>query len=200
MSIYVSNSKLEKEGVAVAFKALDKIREIWKLASKLKLEERRGWAEKTKIRRPESVADHSFAVSLLALVEAQGRGYNVERTVKLALIHDLEEAITGDLTPHEKEKQGSSRVMRKKRNAMEQIIAVMPVETRIELRRLWRDLSLNQSKEARLVHELDKLEMALQAHAYAKRGRSSSFADFYDSANKEIKDPRLRRTLEGLRR
>lgn len=145
------------------------------------------------------MADHSFAVALLGLVEAEKRGYNTEQTLKLALIHDLEEAITGDLTPLEKEKLGPSRVMRKKRDAMQQIIDVMPFETRRELRRLWTELYLNQTREARLVHELDKLEMALQAHEYAKKGLRSNFVDFYKLAGQEIKDARLRRTLEVLR-
>jgi len=179
---------------------MDNLREIWRLASSLKLQKRRGWSEKRRVRHPESVADHSFAVALLALVEAERRGYNVERILKLALIHDLEEALTGDLTPHEKERQGTSRIMKRKRDAMQQIIEVMPSETRTKLKRVWRELYLDQSREARLVHELDKLEMALQAHEYAEKSRNSSFEDFYKSADSQIKDPRLRRTLDALRR
>lgn len=177
---------------------MDTIREVWRVASSLKLQKRRGWSEKTKIQHPESVADHSFAVALLGLVEAERRGYNVERTMKLALIHDLEEAITGDLTPRNKERQGSSHVRRKKRAAIRQIIDVMPAEIRTELLQLWRELFLNRSKEARLVHELDKLEMALQAHEYAKKARNPDFVDFYRSADQQIRDARLRRTFGSL--
>lgn len=179
---------------------MDTLREVWRVASSLKLQKRRGWSEKTKIQHPESVADHSFAVALLGLVEAERREYNVERTMKLALIHDLEEAITGDLTPQDKERLGSSQVRRKKHLAIQQIIDVTPLEIRTELRRLWRELLLNHSKEARLVHELDKLEMALQANEYAKKARNPDFVDFYKSADRQIRDARLRRTFESLRR
>src|SRR6266571_2500484 len=82
---------------------LDQLVQFWEFAARLKAEPRRGWLKKLRLQRTESVADHSFALSLLCLFEGERRSYNVERLLKLALLHDLEEAITGDLTPQDKE-------------------------------------------------------------------------------------------------
>ncbi len=72
---------------------LDQLVQFWEFAARLKAEPRRGWLKKLRLQRTESVADHSFALSLLCLFEGERRSYNVERLLKLALLHDLEEAI-----------------------------------------------------------------------------------------------------------
>ncbi|TMI14946.1 HD domain-containing protein, partial [Candidatus Bathyarchaeota archaeon] len=74
---------------------MDQLVRFWEFAARLKAEPRRGWLKKLRLQRTESVADHSFALSILCLFEGERRGHNVERLLKLALLHDLEEAITG---------------------------------------------------------------------------------------------------------
>src|SRR3989339_2211175 len=63
---------------------------------------RTGWVYKN-IPDPESVAEHSFRTAILALVLADELKADKERLVKMALIHDLAESITGDLTPWDKD-------------------------------------------------------------------------------------------------
>ena len=152
------------------------------------------------MKRAESVADHSFALGLLAALEGGRRGFDVERAVKLALIHDLEEAITGDLTPNDKRIRGANRVEADKRKAIRELLTHLSSTERKSYGRLWTDLSLLRTREARLVHDLDKLEMALQAREYAKRVGRERVEGFYRSAAREIRDPELRRILESIRR
>jgi putative hydrolases of HD superfamily len=170
---------------------------LWQYGYGLKLEERRGW-KRLGLKRVESVADHSFALALLTMLEAERRQYRVEAAVKMALIHDLEEAITGDLTPEDKRISGSIRVQAAKRKAIDQLLRVLPAKSRRSYRELWADLRLSRTKEARLVHDLDKLEMALQAQAYGKRVGRDRVLGFYQSAAREIKDPAVRRMLRSL--
>ncbi|MEM3032072.1 MAG: HD domain-containing protein, partial [Nitrososphaerota archaeon] len=66
-------------------------------ATILKRVERRGWVE-AGLRDVESVADHSFSLALLAMTYAAAKGLNIYRAVGMALLHDLAEAYTGDLT------------------------------------------------------------------------------------------------------
>ena len=175
---------------------LDKLVQFWELAARLKAEPRRGWLKKLRLQRNESVADHSFALSLLCLFEGEKRGYNVERLLKLALLHDLEEAITGDLTPQDKESRGESAVRTQKISAREQLLSYFPEENQRAYRDLWSELENEKSKEAQLVHELDKLEMALQANQYAKAGiEATKLKEFYESSMAAIKDPKLKRVL-----
>lgn len=177
---------------------MERLGAIWKYVAGLKDEERGGW-KKLKLGRVESVADHSFALAVLVAIEGRKRNYDVEKAVTMALIHDLEEAITGDLTPAKKRALGSARVRRQKRTAIRELLRNLPPEDRKFFARLWTDLFLLRSKEARLVHELDKLEMAFQARMYAKKVGRKKVTDFYESADVEIDDESLRRVLDGLR-
>jgi putative hydrolase of HD superfamily len=176
---------------------LESLVKFWRYGAGLKLVERKGW-KKFRVKRRESVAEHSFALALLAMLEADRRGYDVERVLRLALLHDLEEAITGDLTPRDKELRGGSRVLRDKRKAIGEIVRRLPGKRRGYYRELWLDLRLLQTREARLVHELDKLEMVLQASVYAKKIGRSRVLDFYSSAGEGIHDPVLRRILNSV--
>ncbi len=168
--------------------------ELWKLVSRLKVEPRRGWLKVPGISRIESVADHSFGVAILSLFEAERRGYDVERAVKLALIHDLEEAITGDLTPVDKRKLTAKGVLRRREAAWSRIVKMLPASRSREYRTMWRDLKTGRTKEARLVKDLDKLEMALQARHYEGMGvEHGDLVKFYRSAGGRIRDVGLRR-------
>jgi putative hydrolases of HD superfamily len=173
--------------------------ELWRYAEGLKVEERKGW-KTLGLRDVESVADHSFALALLTLFEAGRRKYNVEDAVKIALIHDLGEAITGDLTPDDKRARGPARVRASKQKAERELLTIFPQGSRRSYRRLWTDLRLLRTREARLVHELDRLEMVFQAKAYEKTVGREKVNDFYRSACREIKDPSIGRVMSLLTR
>ncbi len=180
-------------------KQMEELIEFWKLALKLKEEPRRGWIQRLKLSSVESVADHSYAVALLALYEASRRGYDVGKTLKLALVHDLEEAITGDMTPLDKRGKSSFDRIQRKRLAIETILGRMPTRTRKQFRSLWADLLDVKSREARLVKDLDRMEMALQAAEYERKGAGrTKVSEFYRSALREIKDPEFRKIVTGL--
>ncbi|HVH14941.1 MAG TPA: HD domain-containing protein [Candidatus Angelobacter sp.] len=174
--------------------ALDSLYTFWQYASALKREPRKGWQKRVE-GRVESVADHSFGLALLALYEGERRGQDLEKILKLALIHDLEEAIIGDLTPRDKAERGASRLQRDKERAIRKLLSKIPVKSRPAYLRLWRDLREGRSKEARLVHQLDRVEMAFQAKEYGKLTGQRKMRDFYDSASKEIDDPILKKVL-----
>jgi 5'-deoxynucleotidase len=175
---------------------LDILLRLWLYGWRLKLEERRGW-KKLGLKRVESVADHSYALALLTMFEAERRKYRVNDAVTMALIHDLEEAITGDLTPEERRIRGRVSVQAAKRKAIGRLLLVFPSKSRRLYNRLWTDLSLSRTKEARLVHEIDRLEMAFQARAYEEKVGRDRVSVFYRSAVQGIKDPGLRRALRS---
>ena len=172
---------------------------FWEFASKLKTESRKGWAKKLGLQRPESVADHSFALALICLFEGQRRGYDVDKMIKLAVLHDLEEAITGDLTPEEKKVKGRLAIESQKKSAREQLLRSLPAKDQRVYKELWSELDKSKTREARLVHELDKLEMALQANAYSKSGiEVNKLQEFHKSAKNAIKDPQLRKLMREI--
>lgn len=176
----------------------DRLIQFWELVYRLKREPRRGWTQTLGIRRVESVADHTFALALLGLYEGERRGQDVGRILKLTLIHDLEEAITGDLTPRSKSRMGAAKVDRVRRKARNEILARFPPKSRSSYRRLWTDLNEGRTPEARLAHDLDKIEMALQAKKYKRYLSERDLDDFYMSASMEVKDPSLKALLEAI--
>jgi len=176
---------------------LDAIYKFWQYAAALKREPRKGWRKRVE-GRVESVADHTFAVALLSLYEGERRGYDLGKILRLALIHDLEEAIIGDLTPKDKARRGVARVQRDKDRAIRELLSKFPAKSRPAYLRLWTDLRERRSKEARLVHQLDKVEMAFQAKEYGKRTGQRKMRDFYDSASKETNDPILKNALASI--
>jgi putative hydrolase of HD superfamily len=109
----------------------------------------------------ESVADHSYGVALLAWVLCPD-GLDREAVMELALLHDLAEAITGDLTPAD-----NVPVVEKRRSeqlALGHLLDGHPVQDKA-LGRL-AEYSHQSSPEARFVKAMDKLDMALQSLAY----------------------------------
>src|SRR5712692_8278329 len=151
-------------------------------ALRLKNEPRRGWLQTLHVRKIESVADHSYGVAILALFEAERRGYDVGHVLRLALVHDLEEAITGDLTPRDKRRLTLREVSRRKNRARQKILAVLPTAQKRGLERAWSELQRRRTREARLIKDLDKLEMALQAFDYESKGANAEeVKDFYRS-------------------
>src|ERR671917_726404 len=69
---------------------------------RLKRLDRTGWVLRGLAPGAESVAAHSYGVAFAAMlladeVRARGVGLDVERVLRLALLHDLAEARTGDM-------------------------------------------------------------------------------------------------------
>ena len=135
---------------------------------KLKRLPRTGWVE-SGVPDPESVADHSFRVALISLVLADEKGLDSLRAVRMALIHDLAEAETGDLTPGQKEAdlRGFTRA---EGVAMTKLLEKLPETIRETYIAAWREFSEASTEEARLVRDADKLEMVIQASEYQGEG------------------------------
>ncbi|HEV8359378.1 MAG TPA: HD domain-containing protein, partial [Candidatus Thermoplasmatota archaeon] len=67
-------------------------------AEALKRTPRAGW-KRVGIARPESVADHSWRLALMAMLYAEMLGLDAGKAARIAVLHDLAEARTGDAMP-----------------------------------------------------------------------------------------------------
>lgn len=135
--------------------------EFLRNAGDLKMIPRTGWVQ-AGIKEPESVADHSFRMTLLAMVLSDQMGLDTEKVVRMALIHDLAESRTGDLTPSQKPNDHSEN----ESNAMEEILSLLPRGLGDRYMGLWEEYEMKETPEARLVHNADRIEMLVQAHEY----------------------------------
>ena len=158
--------------------------------SNLKKIPRQGWIDKLNISSPESVADHSYSLAVLSMVVSDLGHYNSEKVIKMALLHDLAESKIGDFTPDKIDKFQKERI---ENTAFEEILSTLPEPIKEEYRKIWHEYVENISEESQLLHQLDKLEMALQAKVYQKEGHSKiKLETFLKTAESEIRNPYLK--------
>ena len=172
------------------------ILDFFKTAAHLKRVRRQGWVERLFMPYAESVADHSYSMAMMGMVVSKLEGLDSERVLKMTLLHDLAESGIGDVTPGSVGRD-EKRVLE---NAeFEKIIRDLPGEMESEYREIWQEYLKNASAEARIVHQIDKLEMALQAMTYHGDGYSKrELEPFLESARSGITNPMLRELLAGI--
>jgi putative hydrolase of HD superfamily len=164
------------------------------MSGRLKAERRRGWVRKLGLAEPESVADHSYRTALMTMVISDSRGLDTLKAMRLALLHDLPEAVVGDAMPEERSGASKNIV---ETNAMQELLRELPRELRTLYNEAWREFLEGKSEESRLVRQLDKLEMAIQAWEYSQESRDpSSVKEFWATAREHVSDEGL---LELLR-
>lgn len=145
---------------------------------------RAGWL-RVGIESPESVAAHSWGVAYLVLTLCPpelDRG----RALAIAVLHDLGEVRTGDITPHDGVSAEDKRAAETK--AVRGLTA--PFSHRDELIALWREYEDGTTPEGRFVKACDKLDMALQAQRY--RSDDVDTREFVASALAALDDSSLR--------
>jgi len=183
---------------------------------RLKSTPRTGWLDRGIPKEDtESVADHLYQTTLLAWLAAAGDPtLDRDRILKLALIHDLPEAITGDKTPYDRGEvpdSGADRVAwrahldrrlvrsaeskQAKRDseteAMNQLLRDLHGNARVELAALWHELNEGLTVEARFVKQADKLEAYLQSLAYGKDDEARPMASFAKEVDNVVTHPAL---------
>ena len=170
------------------------LEDFLKTAIKLKTIPRQGWINKLGLKDPESVADHCYSMAVMAMMFSDLKKLDTEKIIKMTLLHDLAEAITGDLTPDDATKPKKEKM---ENHTMKKILANLPKSLKTEYEKLWMEYQQSNTKEAMLLHQIDKLEMALQAKSYKKMGYTKKqLGPFFDSAKKEITDPELKKLFK----
>jgi putative hydrolase of HD superfamily len=159
------------------------------------------------------VADHTFRVAVLAwLAAGEMTDLNRDRVLKLALLHDLAEAITGDLPPYDPEElsrvdqvdrpsmlnrrhvRDASRSAVKRAAeaaALTNLAADLPFRRAAEIMDLSRELRDGTSPEARFVKQVDKLETYLQSREYLLEDAHLAVESFALEVGEEIDIPVL---------
>jgi len=164
--------------------------DFFKTAANLKKISRQGWVDKLSLENPESVADHSYSMAVISMVISDLENYNSEKIIKMVLLHDLAESKIGDHTPEQLSKEKKNKL---ENNTFNQIIKNLPNLIKSQYLQIWQEYQENTSLESKLVHQIDKLEMALQANIYKKNGHSQEELEpFFESAKTDITDPKLK--------
>ena len=166
------------------------ILDFLKDSANLKSISRQGWIDKLSIKNPESVADHSYSMAIMAMIISDLENYDSEKILKMTLLHDLAESKIGDITP---EQMTSENKMKIENDAFNEIIDQLPDTLKSQYLEIWKEYQNNNSKESLFVHQIDKLEMALQAKIYQKDGKTmEDIEPFLESAKTSITDKKLK--------
>ncbi|XP_028791359.1 HD domain-containing protein 2 isoform X1 [Neltuma alba] len=148
------------------------------LCHRLKTTKRAGWIRKD-VKDPESIADHMYRMSLMALIASDIPGIDRNKCIKMAIVHDIAEAIVGDITPSDGvSKEEKSR---REREALDHMCKMLGGGSRAsEVAELWMEYEANSSPEAKFVKDLDKVEMILQALEYEDE-QQKDLDEFFES-------------------
>lgn len=187
---------------------------------KLKRMPRRGWVI-NQISNPESIAEHIFRATLMGWLMGKKKKLNVEKIVKMALVHDLCEVYAGDITPYDdvlpknKEKlkdlmktwprftyqEKLAKVAKKhkvEKKSLEKLIANLPDDLRKEIMDLWMEYEKGISREGRFFHQADRMENFLQAYEYWKKYKNPPLGPWWLWAREFFDDPVLLDFIDAM--
>ena len=109
--------------------------------------------------RTESVAEHSWRISLMALLlRREFPELNMDKVVDMCLIHDLGECFTGDIPTFLK--TGADRETED--SLLNQWVKSLPAEVSADLAALYQEMEAQETMESKVYKAMDKLEAVIQ--------------------------------------
>ncbi|QRG38222.1 hypothetical protein FDK38_002621 [Candidozyma auris] len=158
----------------------------------LKTQPRTGWVDRGVPRaETESISDHMYRMSIIAMA-IPNKSINIDRCVKIALVHDIAESLVGDITPfggttkQEKHRRESETI-----DYLVELVSPYNADFANEMKELWLEYEEIMSPEAVYVKDIDKFEMIQQAWDYEQDyGLKYNLNEFY-VARSAIKTPEI---------
>jgi putative hydrolase of HD superfamily len=132
--------------------------QFFRQAERLKNVYRTSW---TSGGQPESPASHTWRLCLMVVaVEAEFPQIDMARLLKMCVVHDLGEALHGDIPAiHQVEQPPKAD---QERQDLQTLIAPLPAAAQREILALWDEYESAATPEARIAKAFDKLETLLQ--------------------------------------
>lgn len=146
--------------------------------------------------RAESVAEHVWRMALLGMMVApfiQSR-IQMERFLKLIIVHDLVEIYAGDvaLTDHHNNAEVKSAKQRREKDAILKIRSALPSIIGGDFFSLWEEYENSETIESKLAHALDKIEAQAQHNeAGLETWEKAEYHFAYDLPQYTMKEPIL---------
>ena len=135
----------------------------------------------------ESISDHMYRMSIITMLAPASltSKLNIPHCTKMALVHDMAEALVGDITPVDPVTKGEKS--RREAETMDymsrELLGVWGAGLQGEgIRAIWQEYEDGKTLESVFVHDVDKLELLLQMVEY-ERTRNEEGHDFGEFAH-----------------
>ena len=113
----------------------------------------------TKNGRHESVAEHSWMMTLIAFfIKDEFPDANMDKVIKMCIIHDLGEAFTGDIPTFEKTKENEIT----EEKLLAEWVNTLPDNIKDEMTALYKEMNERITAEAKIFKAIDSLEALIQ--------------------------------------
>lgn len=142
------------------------------MLERLKTTKREGW-RRFDISTGESISDHMYRMALITMFAPPSLSsrLDIPHCTKMALIHDMAEALVGDITPVD----GVTKKEKNRREATTMDYFTQSLLGKVnggmtgkEIREVWQEYEDSQTLESKFVHDVDKIELILQMVEYEK--------------------------------
>lgn len=116
--------------------------------------------------RRENSGEHSWHLALYAMVLAgqAGPGVNIDRVIRMLILHDLVEIDVGDVPIHSANGQahGSAETIAAEQRAADRIFGLLPASQSAEFRALWDEFEAAETPDAVFAKSLDRVQPVMQ--------------------------------------
>lgn len=187
---------------------------------KLKKIKRKGWVLRG-VKDPETIAAHSFRIAIISWFLGKQKKLNINKILKMSLIHDLCEVYAGDTTPYDtilpKNKKQWKKILekwprlpkkekekiffekfKKENKALEKLILKLPLDLKKEIKNLWVDYERGVSQEGKFVRQVDRVENLLQALEYWEKNKQFTIGPWWVQIEELVDDPLLLKFIDTL--
>jgi len=174
--------------------------EFMVIAGKLKWTKRTGWLRE-KISQPETVAEHTYRVTILCRILAPILKLDPNKLTSMAIFHDLAEGVLGDPVTQRGKKTVASHDSLQEAWFMKSVFVNLGMQ---ELFSYWEENVLengqNKTKYSDILYQIGKIATVWQAFEYEIRGvAKESTKEFWENAEYHVKHPLLKKILHGLK-
>ncbi|ODN01058.1 HD domain-containing protein 2 [Orchesella cincta] len=160
--------------------------------------DRTGWVRKG-VTKPETVAGHMYRMAIMSAFLVDDASLDMNKCIRMSIVHDIGESIIGDITPND----GVDDAYKNKieTEAVEKLAGLVKSKSADEIRQLFQhdnrilhfscrqEYEEGKTKEAKLVKDLDRFDMVLQAYEYEQmEGKPEFLQEFFDSTKEKLAD------------
>ncbi|TKA70688.1 hypothetical protein B0A55_07005 [Friedmanniomyces simplex] len=144
------------------------------LLERLKTTKREGW-RRFGINHGESISDHMYRMSIITLLcpPTLAAKLDISKCTRMALVHDMAEALVGDITPVDGVSKGEKS--RREADTMDYLCTQLLGKVHEgsgqaeAIRSLWQEYEDGETAESVFVHDVDKMELLLQMLEYERQ-------------------------------